>query len=392
MTHYTYVIVGSGMAADAAIGGIRRRDKDGSILVLGTEPYAPYQRPPLSKKLWMDMRLEDAFLSAHRRPGVQLALGVAVVAIDRRNRTVTTAQGLVIAYEKLLIATGGRARRLAGDATAVYHVGTLDEHVGLYRALAEPREVLVIGGGFIGAEMTAVLSSRDHRVTWVMMEERPFAGFFPEDLAQHVIAEYRRHQVEIVTDLAVSEVARDPKGVRLHDKRGATDLTAHVAVVGIGVVPQDDLGRQAGLGDGPGIPVDQYLQTSDPHIWACGDVARMQRGDLMMHEDHALTQGRLAGENMAGAHKPYEHMPFYYSDLYHFGYEAIGQCQTRLDVIEDWVVPGEEGVIYYLQDNRVQGVLNWNVWDGIPKARSLIVEAGPVTRSDLIGAIRNAEN
>jgi NADPH-dependent 2,4-dienoyl-CoA reductase/sulfur reductase-like enzyme len=204
-----------------------------------------------------------------------------------------------------------------------------------------------------------------------------------------VQGEYRKHGVTIVGGSEVRSIAQANGGVRVITP--GQDFEADLAVVGIGVIPNDELAQDVGLSDGTGIEVDQYLRTANPHIWAAGDVAIM-RPDLapMMHEDHAVTQGRLAGENMAGAQKSYNHRSFYYSDLYHFGYEAIGDCRTSHQVVEDWVVPQEEGVVYYLNDGHVVGVLNWNVWDGIPKAQGLIDSQREVRAQELVGYIRNA--
>lgn len=392
MNQYDYVIVGAGMAADQAIAGIRRRDRQGSILVIGAEVFPPYQRPPLSKKLWMDMRLEEVFLGGWERSGgVHLALGSPAARIDRAAQQVETEDGRVVKYRQLLLAPGAHARKIFGEHPGVYYVGTLGEHVKLMKTLSESRAVAVVGGGFIGAEMAAALSSQDHKVTWVMLESHPFAGFFPDDLASHVTEAYRRHNVEIVTDAEVTQVDNaSGGGLRLTTKSGLT-VEAEVVVVGVGVQPNVELAQTAGLDVSGGIVVDDYLRTSDEHIWAAGDAAVMRPANkAMLHEDHAITQGKLAGENMAGANKKYTHEPFFYSDLYEFGYEAIGDCRTVHDVVEDWVTPGEEGIIYYLDQHRVVGVLNWNVWDGIPQAESLIQSGEPVGPDTLRGRIRNA--
>lgn len=386
---YDYVIVGAGMAADAAVAGIRRRDRKGSIAVVGEESFPPYQRPPLSKKLWTDMRLEEIFLKNSDRHQAVLLLTSRVTALEPNQREIVTADGRTIGYGKLLLATGSRPRRLYGpDVNEVYYVGSLAEHVRLHRALSETRQVAVVGGGFIGAEMAAALSVQGHQVTWVVRETYPFEGFFPRRLAEHVVEEYLRHRVTIAAGQEVEEVSGNGGGVAL--KTNAGTIAADLAVVGIGVSANDSLAESVGLSQGQGIVVDQYLRTADPHIWAAGDAVVIgEGGRLMMHEDHALTQGRAAGENMAGGEKPYNHVPFFYSDLYHFGYEAIGECSTRLELVEDWVAPGSEGVVYYLEEDRVRGVLNWNVWDGIDNARQLIQSGETVAPADLIGRIRN---
>lgn len=390
MREFVYVIIGGGMAADAAVSGIRRLDKTGPILVASEEYFPPYQRPPLSKKLWMDMRLEEVWLSSwQKQPHTELYLNARASGIDPAVRTVTFEDGREVRYQKLLLATGARARRLPGGAQRAFYVGTASEHLRLFQALQEPQRVLVVGGGFIGAEMAAALSQRGHDVVWSMVEPAPFANFLPSGLADRVTAEYRRHGVSIAAGAAIDELTDTASGVTARLGSGQT-LEADLAVVGIGVEPRDELAQSSGLRTEKGIWVDEYLRTSDPNIWAAGDVALTQ-GRVMMHEDHAVTQGRTAGQNMAGAGKPYHHRSFYYSDLYHFGYEAIGDCTTQHQVVEDWVVPNEEGVVYYLSHGRVVGVLDWNVWDGMAKAEELILSTREFAPDDLMGRIRNHE-
>lgn len=390
MQTFDYVIVGGGMAADAAVAGIRRRDRKGSILVISEELFPPYQRPPLSKKLWMDMRLEDTFLRGFERHSATLALASRVVRINREARQIEVADGRAFQYGKLLLALGAAPRTVSSSSKEVYYVGSVAEHIRLWKALGETRSVLVVGGGFIGAEMTAALSARGHHVTWLVLEAYPFANFFPKSLAQHVLEEYTKQGVTVLAGEEVTAIEDGSGGVSAKTVSGRI-ITADLAVLGIGVAPNDQLAKDAGLATGHGVPVDQFLRTSDPYIWAAGDVAVMAPdGRPMMHEDHAVTQGRAAGENMAGAEKPYTHVPFYYSDLYHFGYEAVGDCNAKYEMVEDWVVPGDEGVIYYLSEGQVVGVLNWNVWDKVDAATELLSSGQRYNPDQLVGRIRNS--
>ncbi len=390
MQEFEYVIIGGGMAADAAVGGIRRRDKTGEILVASEESFPPYQRPPLSKKLWLDMRLEDVWLGAWQKYAhTQLFLNAEATRIETAARTVTFADGRQAGYQKLLLATGAQARRLPGGAQRAFYVGTMGEHLRLWQAVQKARRVLVAGSGFIGAEMAAALSQKGHEVVWSMLEPAPFAHFLPPGLAQRVTAEYAQHGVILSPGDAIQELQDTGSGVVARLQSGKT-LEADLAVVGIGVEPRDGLARASGLKTSSGVVVDEFLRTSDPNIWAAGDVA-LTHGRAMMHEDHAVTQGRAAGQNMAGAGKPYQHLSFYYSDLYHFGYEAMGECSTAHEVVEDWVIPNEEGVVYYLDQGHVVGVLDWNVWDGMSKAEGLITSGRRFAPDELVGQIRNQE-
>jgi 3-phenylpropionate/trans-cinnamate dioxygenase ferredoxin reductase component len=163
-------------------------------------------------------------------------------------------------------------------------------------------------------------------------------------------------------------------------------------VAGIGIEPNVDLAKAAGLEVDNGIIVDEFLRTSHPHIYAAGDVAAFYSPALakrirVEHEDNANSMGRLAGRNMTGKSEPYHHLPSFYSDLFELGYEAVGEVDSRLETVADWKEPNEEGVIYYVQHGRVRGVLLWNVWEQVEAARRLIAAPGPFIPKDLLGRL-----
>jgi NADPH-dependent 2,4-dienoyl-CoA reductase/sulfur reductase-like enzyme len=163
-------------------------------------------------------------------------------------------------------------------------------------------------------------------------------------------------------------------------------------IAGIGIRPNLELAKQAGLQVDNGIVVDEHLLTSAPDIFAAGDVAKfyhsaLGKGVRVEHEDNALMMGKLAGRNMAGADEPYTHVPMFYSDLFELGYEAVGELSSKLETVTDWQEPFKKGVIYYLSEGRVRGVLLWNVWDFVPEARALLSAPGPFSASDLKGRL-----
>jgi len=166
-------------------------------------------------------------------------------------------------------------------------------------------------------------------------------------------------------------------------------------VAGIGVTPNVELAQSAGLEVDNGIVVDEFLRTSATDVYAAGDVANFHNPALgkrlrVEHEDNANTMGREAGRAMAGEAKPYHHLPFFYSDLFDLGYEAIGELDPRLETLADWKKPCREGVVYYLRDARVRGVLLWNVWGQVDAARKLIADPGPFRADDLKGLLPKA--
>ena len=214
---------------------------------------------------------------------------------------------------------------------------------------------------------------------------------FPADLSRYLVDFYRQQGVTMLMNEAVERVEVAADGYQVHTK-GAGVVAADAVVAGLGIEPDVDLARQAGLAIQNGIVVDAELRTSQPDIYAAGDVASFPSHALgtrvrVEHEDNANTMGDLAGQNMAGAGLRYEHLPFFYSDLFTLGYEAVGEVDARHEIVADWKEPMKEGVVYYLQDGRVRGVLLWNTWEQVDAARALIAAPGPFRAADLKGRL-----
>ncbi len=387
---YRYLIVGGGMTADAAAHGIRKRDSTGSIGLIGAEPHAPYNRPPLSKGLWKG-EAEDSVWRKNAETGAQLHLGHRAVGLDARERRVSDAQGVVYEYEKLLLATGGAPRKLAGAPDGIIYFRTLDDYRAA-RLLADRKaRFVVVGGGFIGSEVAAALRMQGCEVSMIAPQAGLGGRVFPADLSRYLVGFYRQQGVTMLMNEAVERVEVAAGGYRVHTK-GAGVIAADAVVAGLGIEPDVDLARQAGLTIQNGIVVDAELRTSQPDVYAAGDVASFPSPALgtrvrVEHEDNANTMGDIAGQNMAGAGLSYEHLPFFYSDLFTLGYEAVGEVDTRHETVADWKEPMKEGVVYYLQASRVRGVLLWNTWEQVDAARALIAAPGPFRAADLKGRL-----
>ena len=390
MKPHKYVIVGGGMAAAAAVGGIREVDPHGSIAVICAEKHAPYDRPPLSKALWTGQKTVAALSRDVAGPGVELHLGKRVVALDAAKKTVTDDAGNVHGWEKLLLATGGAPRRLHFADEGTIYFRTLDDYVRLRELADGGASFAVIGGGFIGSEIAAALAMYGKRVTMVFPEEGIGARIYPRGLSAFLDAYFRERSVTVLPGQSVSGLRRD--GARIALSTGTAEVSADAVVAGIGIVPEVGLAQSAGLAVDNGIVVDEYLRTGHPDILAAGDVASfyspvLDRRLRLEHEDNANTMGGVAGRNMAGRAEPYHHLPFFYSDLFDLGYEAVGELDSRLDVVEDWKEPFRKGVVYYLREGRVRGVLLWNTWGQIEAATAMIASKAPRSRAQLVGAI-----
>ncbi len=370
------------MAAHAAARGIRELDRAGSIALLSAEPHRPYARPPLSKKLWAGGQESSIWLG--EVPGLTLLLGRRAVALDPGAREVTDDLGERHGYEKLLLATGGAPRELPWKDERIVHFRTLADFRRVRDALAAgARRVVVVGGGFIGSEMAASLSANGAAVTMLFPEEEICARAFPPDLARFVTEYYRDKGVTIWSREKLAQLTPRADGLALRTL-GGQETVADLVVAGIGIAPSAELAQKAGLDVGDGIQVDAGLRTSDPAIWAAGDVASFVSPALdkrvrVEHEDNALTMGRLAGRAMAGDAVTYHHLPFFYSDLFDLGYEAVGELDARHEVVSDWRQPFREGIVYFLSMGRVRGVLLWNVWGQVEAARALIRDERPTS-------------
>jgi NADPH-dependent 2,4-dienoyl-CoA reductase/sulfur reductase-like enzyme len=393
---YDYVIVGAGMAGDAAARGIREVDPGGSIAVIGREPTAPVTRPALTKALWTDpeFTFDQVWLHTAEDTGAELLLGESVVAIDRAARTVTTDADVTLRYGRLLLATSGHPRRVGGleESGRVLYFRTVRDYERLRDLAGGGRHVVVVGGGYIGTELAAALAQNDTRVTLVHPQQTLTAATFPAGLAAHLERMYVERGVEVLGGARVASGTSGPDGVTVVLEDGR-EIAADAAVVGAGIAVETDLARAAGLDVDDGIVVDDRLRTSDPAVFAAGDVAQYPDRILgrrrVEHVDNATTMGRQAGRNLAGADEPYDHTPFFYSDLFEAGYEAVGRLDSSLDTVEDWhVEPYDTGVVYYLDGSRVAGVLLWNVWDATDRAREVIAGQQDVRPEALRGLIR----
>lgn len=395
MPNYTYLIVGGGMTADAAVHGIREVDGSGSIGLISAETHPPYNRPPLSKGLWKGKPLESIWRQTESQ-GVILHLGRIAQHLDPQNRRATDDQGTVYGYDRLLLATGGAPRLLPFGIEQIIYFRTLDDYERLRALTAERQHFAVIGGGFIGSEVAAALAMSGNAVVMAFPEEGIGSRMFPPDLAKFLNDFYRQKGVEVLPGELVAglemRAGRPVLKVRNAQSQGEQEVVADGVVAGIGIQPNVELAQKAGLEVENGIRVDASLRTSHPDIYAAGDVANFYNPVLdkrlrVEHEDNANTMGRLAGQAMAGRTVTYDHLPFFYSDLFELGYEAVGEVDSRLQMVADWKDPYREGVVYYLRDGRVRGALLWNVWEQVDAARRLIAEPGPFRPENLKGRL-----
>ena len=389
--HFPYLIVGGGMTGDAAVRGIRKVDADGKIAMFSQENDPPYDRPPLTKALWKGRPVERIWRKTVDL-GVDLHLGRKIEQLDAAHKQVIDDLGNVYSYDKLLLATGVSPIRLPSAPAGVIFYRTLEDYRRLRLLTEQGNRIAVIGGGFIGSELAASLSMLNKEVTIIFPDDGIGAKIFPRPLSQYLNDYYRQKGVTVLAGRKVKAIEEKDSQYRVLLDDGQ-ELAVDGVVAGLGVRLNLELALQAGLAVDNGIIVDAFMQTSQPDIYAAGDVISFYNQDLdqrmrVEHEENANQTGTLAGQAMAGQPEPYHFLPSFYSDLFELGYEAVGETNPGLEVVEDWSEPFKEGVIYYKKSNRLRGVLLWNVWQKLKDARQVIAEPGPFNTDDLKGRIK----
>ncbi|MGH2575365.1 MAG: NAD(P)/FAD-dependent oxidoreductase, partial [Ignavibacteria bacterium] len=348
MPHYNYLIIGGGMTADSAVKGIRSIDNNGSIGIIGKELNPPYNRPPLTKGLWKGKSVDKIWRGTDNQ-NAELHLGRTAQKLDPNNKSITDNLGNVYTFDKLLLATGGKTIKLPFAADNVIYYRTFEDYQHLRELTKSHNKFAVIGGGFIGSEIAAALSMNGKEVVMIFPSESIGSRIFPADLAKFINDYYKDKGVELYTDDSITDIKAVSDRIELTAKSGRK-ITADAVVGGIGIKPDTELAESANINTDNGIIVDQYLRTNYQHIFAAGDVANFYNPALdtrirVEHEDNANKMGKHVGIVMAGELKPYNHLPFFYSDLFELGYEAVGDLDSRLETYSDWKEPFKEGVI-----------------------------------------------
>lgn len=370
----TVVVVGGGLAGASAAFALRDGGHDGQVVLIGDEPVAPYERPPLSKGY---LQGADPFESALVRPpadyetsGIDLRLGRRAVTLDPATRRLNLDDGETLSYDALILATGSKARRLdipGADLPGLLYLRSVADADALRSAALAADRIVVIGGGWIGSEVAASLRQLDRGVTIISDTERPLERVLGPEVADVYLHLHLDHGVRIVRGMATRlEGAGRVERVVLED---GTGIEAGLVVAGIGAIPRIKLAQRAGLtmAEG-GVAVDEYLRTSVPSIHAAGDIAaawhpRYGRHIRIEHWDNAKRQGAAAAANILGAEKPYTRTPYFYSDQYDLGMEYRGFAPQWGQVVTRGDLAAREFDAFWLADGRVLAAMNANRWD-----------------------------
>jgi 3-phenylpropionate/trans-cinnamate dioxygenase ferredoxin reductase subunit len=397
MTSQAFVIVGAGLAGGKAAEALRGGGFDGQITLIGEEGHLPYERPPLSKEYLAGKAERDSVFvhdqAWYRDQEIDLRLGRAATAIDRAARQVRLDDGARVPYDKLLIATGSSPRQLT-DAAGVHYLRTIDESDRLRDVLATGSHLAVVGGGWIGLEIAAAARQAGLQVTVVEGLELPLLRVLGREMA-HVFANLHRSQgVDLRLGVRIEGISKSQDGgtvtgVLLAD---GTRIEADAVVAGIGAVPRISLAADAGLEVTDGIVTTAALRTSDPDIFAAGDVASayhplLGRHIRVEHWANALKQPGVAAAAMLGKDASYEELPYFYTDQYDLGMEYVGHvCDGYDQMVVRGDVEAREFVAFWLKEGRVQAGMNVNIWNVTDSIKHLIRSGHPVTAGALADA------
>jgi 3-phenylpropionate/trans-cinnamate dioxygenase ferredoxin reductase subunit len=386
----TFVIVGAGLAGAKTAEALRGEGFDGRIVLLGEEVERPYDRPPLSKD-YLQGRSEKEKIYVHPagfypEHDIDWQPGTRVTAIDPAAHRVSRAHGDLIGYDKLLLATGASPRQLpvpGADPHRVFTLRRVEDCEQLKATWKSASRVTIVGAGWIGLEVAAAARAAGLHVTVLETATLPLLRVLGPELAEVFARLHREHGVDLRLGVHVTEITgEDPRratGVRLAD---GSHVDADLVVVGVGAVPNTTLAEAAGLEVDNGIVVDEHLRSSDPDIYAAGDVANAYHPTLgkhirVEHWANALNQPATAAKAMLGGDAGYDRIPYFYSDQYQLGMEYSGYVEP--DGYDEVVIRGDKDglvfVAFWCKDRRVLAGMNVNVWDVTDAVQSLIRSA-----------------
>jgi 3-phenylpropionate/trans-cinnamate dioxygenase ferredoxin reductase subunit len=384
MDKRTFVIVGAGLAGAKAAEELRTQGFDGRIVLVGDEFERPYERPPLSKELLRgEIPVEKVFVHPagfYDAQGIELVTALRALAIDPTERMLRFGTGERLHYTRLLLATGSRPRLLpvpGADLEGVHYLRTLDDARILGNELRLAERVVVIGGGWIGSEVAASARQPGTSVAIVDPADVLLERVLGREIGAFYTALHERHGVQVHTGTGVEALTGQGRVRAVHTSEGRT-LPADLVVVGVGVTPRTELAEAAGLTLDNGVVVDQMLQSSDPDVFAAGDVANAfhplyGRHLRVEHWANALNQGKAAALNMLGRAVPYARVPYFYSDQYDVGMEYRGHGEGAARVVVDGDVQGGEFVSAWVDDaGRVLAAMNVNVWDRSDELEAMV--------------------
>jgi len=397
ITKPSFIIVGGGLAGAIAAQTLREEGFDGSITLLGQEPNAPYERPPLSKD-YLQGKADRDSIFVHPEPWyaehkVDLSLGAAVTSLDPAARTVTTDTGAQLHYDKLLLATGSKPRRLevpGADLDGVHYLRNVEDSERIKINFAGAERAVIIGASWIGLETAAAARAAGLDVTLLVSGDLPLQRVLGPEVAPIFDDLHRRHGVDLRYRTTATELTGRHGAVTGLILSDGSTIDADMIIVGIGAVPRTELAAAAGLKIDNGIVVDEHLRTSDPDIFAAGDIAhaynpRLGRHIRVEHWANARRHGVVAAKAMLGQDAVDLRPSYFYTDQYDLSMEYTGDIgPAGYDrVVFRRYADSSQAIVFWLYEQRVQAGMNINIWDVAKDIERLVQSARPITVDDL---------
>ena len=392
----TYIVIGAGHAGGIAVANLRSKGFEGNLILYGEEPYDPYERPPLSKHLLAgEIEIERTYLKKpdwYAGKNIDLRKSMRVECIDRDAKTLTDSAGATVSYDKLLLATGARVRKLSipgADLDGIFYLREINDTLAIKERMTAGTKVVIVGGGYIGLEVAAVAAKAGCDVTILEGLDRVMNRVVAPEVSKFYDQVHRKAGVKIHCGVAVTGFCGD--GGLTHVECGnGSSYPADIAVVGIGVIPNVELAKEAGLEIDNGIVVDEFAQTSDPDIWAAGDVTNHPNailgGRLRLESvQNAVDQAKTAAAVMCGQPKAYAEVPWFWSDQYDLKLQIVGLSRPDDDVVLRGDLASHSFSVIYLRDGKFVAINAINAIKDFMAAKKLVavgIEVDPDTIAD----------
>lgn len=365
MNESKYLILGGGMVAGYAAKEFAERGlKPGELAIVSADTAIPYERPPLSKSFLSGKDSEEAIRinseDFYRKNGIQLHLKTEISAVDPKRKRLTSKTGEEFAFEKLVIATGARPRTFqvsGADLRNVRYLRSMDDSKAIRHAAEKMKGIVVIGGGFIGMEVAAVLAQKQIDIVLLLNEDRIWKRLFTPQMSDFFESYYAARGVRIVKNATIRELRGDGAVNSIVLARGEA-IPCETVVAGIGVTPVTDMLSGSGIELNDGVTVNEYLETNHSDILAAGDVANYPdaifgKRRRVEHWDNAVTQGQYCARRLTGERTPFKHVPYFFSDVFDLSYEYWGDSSGSDQTVHRGDLSSKSFSVWWLRQNRV---------------------------------------
>jgi len=372
MNESRFVILGGGMVAGyAAKQLVEMGLKPGELTILSADTSIPYERPPLSKGFLAGKETEEAIRinpeDFYRKQGIDVKLGCVVSSVDPQHKRLTLKSGGEFGFNKLIIATGARPRTLeipGAKLLNLHYLRSLDDSKAIQRSGENVKHAVVIGGGFIGMEVAAVLSQKGIEVTMILSDDRIWKRLFSPEISSFFEAYYTARGIRFAKNATVAELrgTETVSSVLLADGQ---PIACDMVVAGIGVLPVTEMLANSGVDIGDGVMVNEYLETSRPHIFAAGDVANYQdvlfgKRKRVEHWDNAVSQGQYCARALMGERTPFRHVPYFFSDVFDLSYEYWGDSSGADQIVHRGDLASKSFSVWWLRQKRLVAAFTMN--------------------------------